>query len=95
MALLNDKLEALVEELSNSKSSGIINTLNYYPILAVHAHRSPFNTPILNYTAGVILPVGLLFYFRIWIFRVRLNKDLKQIIKTNKDLQYIIKKENI
>lgn len=92
---INDKLEELVEELSNSKSSGVINTLNYYPILAVHAHRTPFNIPALNYAAGVILPVGLLFYFRIWIFRIRLNKDLKQIIKTSRDLQYIIKKQNI
>lgn len=95
MVTLNDELEELVEELSNSKSSGIINTLNYYPILAVHAHKTPFNIPILNYVAGVILPVGLLFYFRIWIFRIRLNKDLKLIIKTSRDLQYIIKKQNI
>ena len=95
MVTLNNELEELVEELSNSKSSGIINTLNYYPILAVHAHRTPFNIPALNYAAGVILPIGLLFYFRIWIFRIRLNKDLKLIIKTSRDLQYIIKKQNI
>lgn len=95
MIALNDELEELVEELSNSKSSGIISTLNYYPILAVHAHRTPFNIPALNYAAGVILPIGLLFYFRIWIFRIRLNKDLKLIIKTSRDLQYIIKKQNI
>lgn len=92
---LNEELEELVEELSNSKSAGVINTLNYYPILAVHAHNRPFNIPALNYIAGIVLPVGLLFYFRIWIFRVRLNKDLKQIIKTSRDLQYIIKKKNI
>lgn len=93
MIILNDKLETLVEEMSNSKSSGVINTLNIYPILAVHAHRSPFDIPSLNYAAGIIIPIGIIFYIRIWIFRIRLNKDLKQIIKTSRDIQYIIKKD--
>jgi hypothetical protein len=33
----------------------------------------------------------LFFYFRIWAFRIRLNKDMERIIHTNEEIQNIIK----
>ena len=38
----------------------------------------------------MLVPIGLFFYFRIWAFRIRLNKDMERIIKTNEDIQKII-----
>ena len=40
---------------------------------------------------GVIVPVGLFFYFRIWVFRIRLGNDMERIIRTNEEIQNIIK----
>lgn len=88
---INDSLEIIIENLSNSKNVKVLNELNNFPILSVHAHRCPFNTPYLNILTGILLPIGLVYYFRIWAFRVRLYKDLKLINKTNKELQEIIR----
>lgn len=89
---INDRLETIIENLANSKSIKILSTLNNYPIMSVHAHRCPFNVPTFNIVTGVLLPVGLIYYFRIWAFRIRLYKDLKLINKVSRDLQEIISK---
>jgi lipopolysaccharide export system permease protein len=87
---LNDRLETLVEEMSNSQSITLLNALNNYPVIAVHAHVHPFDTYWLNMLAGLLVPVGLFYYFRIWAFRVRLGKDINRIIKTNEEITTII-----
>lgn len=90
IAEINERLENLIDELSNSTQVELLNTLNNYPILSVYAHKSPFNKQWLNILAGIIFPLGLIFYFRIWIFRIRLDKDLQQIVLTNKKIQNLI-----
>lgn len=91
---INDKLEALVDEMSNSKSATLIGAINNYPIIFVSAHVRPFHIHWLNLLAGVVFPVGLFFYFRIWIFRIRLARDMERIIKNNEQVQFIIQKIN-
>ncbi|WP_321479103.1 LptF/LptG family permease [uncultured Bacteroides sp.] len=90
IVLLNDKMEALIEEMSNSKSITLLNALNNYPLIAVHAHVRPFNIYWLSILAGIFVPLGLFFYFRIWAFRVRLQRDLDRIIETNREITTII-----
>ena len=40
---------------------------------------------------GIIVPAGLLIWLNIWRYRVRLDKDLKTIVKNNRDIQERIK----
>lgn len=87
---INDHLEATIENLSNCRDIKILTLLNSYPILSVHAHRCPFNNEYLNYATGVLLPIGFVYYFRIWAFRIRLYNDFKAITKINIDLQELI-----
>lgn len=87
---INDRMERLVDEMSNTKSVALLTTLNNYPIIAVHAHIRPFQNYWLNLLCGVVFPIGLFFYFRIWVFRIRLNKDMERIIKINGDVLRII-----
>lgn len=87
---INERLERLVEEMSNAKSILLLNLLNNYPIIPVHAHLRPFRNYWLNLACGLIVPVGLFFYFRIWAFRIRLNKDMERVIKTNAEAERII-----
>lgn len=94
VVVINEKLEALVEEMSNTKSATLVGALNYYPVIPVSAHTRPFHIYWLNLAAGVIFPIGLFFYFRIWIFRIRLAKDMERIIKNNEQVQFIIQKIN-
>lgn len=89
---INNELERLVDDLSNSRQTELLNALNAYPVLSAHAHKSPFKKRELNLLAALLLPVGLLFYFRIWIFRLRLNKDLRQIVATNEIIKNLINK---
>lgn len=93
IASISDQLEALIEELSNSKDGPLLNLMNNYPILSTKAHKSPFDNRWLNLLAGIIIPVGLFYYIRIWHFSKRLDKDLKTITKTNSDIQERIKNE--
>ncbi len=90
IASLNERLEALVDEMSNTRSVPLLNILNQYPIIPVTAHVRPFKWHWLNILAGVVVPVGLFFYIRIWVFRIRLSKDLERIIKNNEEVQHII-----
>lgn len=87
---INDQLERLVDELSNTKSITLLSLLNKYPIIPVSAHISPFKPYWLKLLAGIVVPVGLFFYFRIWAFRVRLSKDMERIIKNNEEINTII-----
>ena len=80
----------MVEELSNTKSSTVLAAVTQYPIIAATAHLSPFKQKWMNVTTGVLLPVGLFFYLRIWAFRLRMDKDMERIIQNNKDIKYMI-----
>ncbi len=90
MEKINERLETLIDEMSNTKSITLLTELNNYPIIPVHAHVRPFRSYWLNLLCGVLFPIGLFFYFRIWIFRIRLNKDMERIIKTNEEVIAII-----
>lgn len=90
---ISERLEALIEELSNTKSVTLLTALNTYPVIPVHAHVRPFRNYWLNLACGIVFPVGLFFYVRIWMFRIRLSKDVERIIKTNEDVIRIIEKD--
>ncbi len=79
---INEQLEAIVEELSNSKDPKILGVLREFPILYTSAHTSPLHSPRANAIAGVLLPLGLVLWFRIWRFRLRLLRDLRIIVRT-------------
>lgn len=81
------QIENLIEELSNSKDNILLNMLNKYPYLSVKAHKSLFDNRWLNLIFGIIVPAGLLVWLNIWRYRVRLDKDLKVILKTNEKLE--------
>ena len=62
-----------------SKDKIILNELNNIPIMATHAHTRPFVCKWLNVVTGLILPLGVFFYFRMLRFRFRLFRDLKNM----------------
>lgn len=80
---LNEQMEALIEDLSNTKDKVILGCLNDYPFMAVKAHTRPFERKWLNVTAAIIVPVGLFLYLRMWRFRLWLLHDLKVVKDTN------------
>lgn len=86
MVAINERMETLIEEMANGRSVHLLSRLNNYPILSVHAHVRPFHNFWLNLLCGICIPVGLFFYFRIWLFRIRLDKDLQRIIATNEEI---------
>lgn len=88
---INEELEEVIEDLSNTKDKIILNELNNYPVIATHAHTRPFRSKTLNIITGVALPVGLFFYLRMWRFRLRLLGDLKVIKRTNEAIVKRIK----
>jgi len=89
---INEELESVIEDLSNSKDRNIINELNEYPLISTKAHTRPFERKWMNIAAALIVPAGLFFYFRMWRYRLRLNNDLKTIIKTNSNIAYRIER---
>ena len=95
IAEISERMDSIIEELSNSKDGPILNQLNNYPIVSTQAHKSPSDHRWLNIIFGMFVPVGLFFYFRIWLFGKRLDKDLKRIIQTNTDIQNRIKNNSL
>ncbi len=80
---INDRLEAVIDDLSNTRQKQVMHCLNQYPVLATHAHTRPFRRRWLNAIVGIILPLGIFFYFRMLRFRLRLHHDLRTIEKTS------------
>ncbi len=80
---ISDELEAVIDDLSNSRDAVILHQLNNYPVLATHAHTRPFRSRWLNALMAIILPLGIFFYIRMLRFRLRLHRDLKAIERTS------------
>ena len=86
-----ERLEELIDEMSNTKDFRLLSALNNYPVVPERAHVRPFRNYWLNMLCMVVVPVGLFFYFRIWLFRLRLNKDMERICKVNAEVAAIIR----
>ena len=80
---INDELEAVIEDLSNSRDRTIVNHLSAYPVMSVKAHTRPFERPWLNAVSALVVPVGFTLYFRMWRFRLRLWRDLRTVKAEN------------
>ncbi len=76
---INGHLEKIIADLSNTRDPIILSELNFYPIMSVKAHTRPFERRWLNIVSAVVLPVGLFLYLRMWMFRVRLYRDLRMV----------------
>ena len=83
---INGELERVIDDLTNTKNKFILHDINQYPILSTKAHTRPFERKWLNILAAVIVPAGVIFYLRMWRFRIRLSRDLKVIVQTNTDI---------
>lgn len=80
---ISKELEKVIDDLTNTRDKVVLNELNNYPVLAVKAHTRPFEHKWLNIVSAIIIPLGLFFYLRMWRFRIRLLRDLRQIVQTN------------
>ena len=80
---INSALEAAIEDLGYTRDKLILTELNHFPIIATHAHTRPFRRKWMNVVTGLVLPIGIFFYFRMLRFRLRLYKDLRAIRNTS------------
>ena len=78
------QLEAIIEDLSNSRDRTIINHLSQYPVMSERAHTRPFERKWLNIVAAAVIPLGFVLYMRMWRYRLRLQRDLKVVQAENK-----------
>lgn len=78
---LREQIEAVVDDLANTTSPQILQHLNAMPQLHAHSHATPFVRRRYNWTFGLLLPIGILLWLRIWRFRLRLRSDLRQVVK--------------
>ena len=83
---INQNLETIIEDLTNTKNKYILHATNQYPVLSPKAHTRPFERKWLNIAAAVIIPLGIILYLRMWRFRMRLARDLKVITQTNTEI---------
>lgn len=83
---ISERLEAVIEDLSNTRDKKILTLLNDYPYMAVKAHTRPFERKWLNVVSAIIVPVGLFLYFRMWRFRLRLMRDLRAVKHANDEV---------
>ena len=92
---LNDKLEALIEEMGNSKNRKVIQLLNEFPVMMVSELHSPFNRRWLNILSIIIFPIGILLYLRTCKFHRQIARDLIKIGNNARILIERMKKEKL
>lgn len=80
---MSDELEAIIDDLGNTRDRFILGYLNQYPIVSIKAHTRPFDRKWFNILSAIIFPVGAVLYIRMCRFRLRLYRDLKQINNVN------------
>ena len=90
MEQLSNDIEAVVGDLANTRSPQVLAVLNDIPTIYAHAHTTPFVRKRYNWTFGVIFPLGLLLWVRIWRFRLRLFTDLRQVVKCCERLESLL-----
>ncbi len=91
----NDRLEAVIEDLGNSKNRKVIVMLNRFPVLSAHAIVSPFKRRWMNVLSLVLFPAGIIIYVRAVKFRRRLAKALVRIEKNCKKTIEVMHKEKL
>ena len=82
---ISEELEAVIEDLGNTRDRTIISQLGRYPIVSEKAHTRPFERKWLNIMAAILVPLGAFLYIRMWTFRLRQLKDLR-VIKQNNNI---------
>lgn len=87
------RVETLVEELSNSRRREELQAVNALPMLYAEAHTTPLRSRRLNIAAGLFFPLGILLWFRIWRFRLRLLRDMKQVVNVCNRLEFLLTKD--
>ncbi|MBR1463784.1 MAG: LptF/LptG family permease [Prevotella sp.] len=83
---ISNLMEATIEDLANTRDKAVLTELNRYPVVSAKAHTRPFEHKWMNIVAAVIVPVGIFLYARMWMFRLRLLKDLRTIKQTNTNI---------
>ena len=71
-----------IEDLGYTRDRLILSELNHFPVLMVRAHTRPFRHKWMNIITGLILPLSIFFYLRMYRFRLRLYRDLRDIQQT-------------
>ena len=92
---ISDEMEAVIDDLSNTRDKFVLTELNHYPVVSVKAHTRPFERRWMNIVAAIVVPVGLFLYFRMWKFRLRLHHDLRVIGETNRKIVDRIAEMNV
>ena len=86
MEAISERLESVIEDLGYTKDKIILSELNHYPVLATTAHTRPFRKKWFNIIVGLLIPLGIFFYFRMLRFRMRLYRDLRTIRHTSDNI---------
>ncbi len=92
---ISEELEAVIEDLGNTRDHIVLGLLGRYPVVSEKAHTRPFERRWLNIMAAIIVPLGAFLYIRMWTFRLRLLKDLRTIKQTNKLITERIAKKGL
>ena len=92
---LSERLDALVEEMGNSKNRKVIQLLNEFPVMVVDELRSPLKKRWMNIAALVLFPIGIIIYLRSCRFHRQISLDLKKIRNNAHTLIERMKKEKL
>ena len=86
--------DKLALELGNSRDRVELDLVNGMPIIPVHGVKGPFRHRWLNVLSGILVPLGLLFSLREWLFRSKIMKQVAQAARVAGELEEYMKKNN-
>ncbi|MDD3064049.1 MAG: LptF/LptG family permease [Massilibacteroides sp.] len=88
---ISDKMEHIVEDLSNSDQNLVLNKLMDYPIIKGYSFQIPNKLKKLNLLLGLVFPIGVPLYFIAMYQRKLLLHDIQLIEKVSSELSEMIK----
>lgn len=92
---MSEQLDALVDEMGNSKNKKVLQILNEFPIIEAKAITSPFENKWINIAAIILFPAAIAIYIRACSYRFRLLRDLIKVEQTSKKLMERLVKEKL
>lgn len=93
VALLAERIEAVVADLANSQHATLLSVLTNYPALFQREHLQVSRHGALNKLLGIVFPIGGLFWLRASYFQYKLQKNLRQVATISDQLMPLLEKE--
>lgn len=87
LATIVERMDAMVNELGNSRDAVVLDHINHYPVFSSRDHLCPLPSVWLMRVVAIFFPIGIMLWLRASFFTHRRQANVRQIISINEELK--------